>query len=156
MTLSKGFTLIELVMTIVIIGVIAVVAAPKLQLDGFSLRGASQDLVKAIRYTQMQSMNHSGANHYQIQLNGSGFTITQQGVSITDPITGAADYSQDSQLWSGVSSNSTATISFNSRGTPCLSPAPCATPATTNSTITLTKGGDSVIVTLERWTGYAY
>lgn len=153
---SKGFTLVELVMVIVIIGVLAVVAAPRLQLDGFSLRGASQDLIKAIRYAQMQSMTHSGATHYQIVIDGSGFTVSQGGTAITDPVTGAASYTQDAQFWSGVNPTSTATISFNSRGTPCLSAAPCTTEATANTAIILTKGSDTVTVTVERWTGYAH
>lgn len=154
-----GFTIIELVMVMVLIGILAIVAVPRLgNLGSYTLLSAAQDLVAAIRYAQQQSMSNSGANNFQIAVNGTGYTVTQNLTAITNPLTGSTGYTEDSSAWDGVSITAgTGTISFNSRGMPTCSDglADCSLPGDTNVTITLNKGGETTSVSIERYTGYA-
>jgi MSHA pilin protein MshC len=54
---QSGFTLVELVTVIVIIGIIAVVAAPKFfSAQGFSERGYFDEVASALRYAQKLSV----------------------------------------------------------------------------------------------------
>lgn len=140
MNRSSGFTLVELVLTIIIVGIIAIYALPRMNPNAFDARVAAQDLVEAIRYTQQQSMAHSGTAHFEITVGGSGFTVTQNGANITNPLTGANSYTQ---VWNGVAITSgTGTITFDSRGRP-----------DTSATINV---NNTVTVLVEPFTGYAH
>lgn len=140
---ESGFTLIELVMVMVIVGVMSAVAISKYNRNTFDVGAASGELVQAIRYTQDKSMSHSGATNYQIDITGTGYTVTQGGVSIPHPITGVGNYSK---TWSDISLDTPATLIFDAYGNPGLD-APL--------TITLSKGSDSDSVTVENVTGFA-
>lgn len=139
---QRGFTLIELVMVIVIMGALSAVAIGKFSRDAFDVAAASGELVQAIRYAQNKSMNHSGATNYQIDITGTGYTVTQGGVDIKHPVEGTLGYSK---TWFDISLDTTTTISFNAYGDPGLV-APL--------TITLSKGTDSDAVTIENVTGF--
>lgn len=147
--------MIELVMVIVLIGILAVVAAPRLGDQAvYDLDRATHELIEAIRYAQAQSMVHSGANPFQIAITTSGYTVTQSGVAITNPLDGTAGYTNDATEWAGVTISATQTISFNSRGMPTCTTA-CSTPGDTSVTLSLTKSGNNASITIEKFTGYA-
>lgn len=155
----RGFSLVELIMVMILVGILAVMAVPLLSnIAGYTLHSAAHDLIEAIRYAQQQSMTHSGANPFQIQITGAGFTVSQSGTAIINPITGNSGYSQDSAVWNGVSiTSTTGTIAFDYRGLPSCSagfPA-CSLSGDSNITVTLQKGSNTLSITLERFTGYA-
>ena len=153
----NGFTMIELIMVIVLVGILAVVAAPKLgSLEAYNVHRASYDLLEAIRYAQEQSMINSGANDFQIAISGTGYTVTQSGTSISNPLTGASGYTQDASEWSGISLSGGQTISFDHRGIPSCSATACSDPGDTSATITLSKSGETASITIEKFTGYAH
>jgi MSHA pilin protein MshC len=154
-TKQQGFSLVELVMVMILIGILAAVAIPRLgSLSAYSLTSATADLVEALRYAQQQSMSHSGAAHFRVSISGTGFSVQQGGASVTSPLTGNA-YTEDASVWSGVTS-AAGTITFDSRGRPtCGGFAACTLPTDSNLTITLQKNGESSSVMLERYTGYA-
>lgn len=166
MTSNRGFTLVELVMVIFILGLISVYAMPRMgSLNIYSLQRSAQDLVEAVRYTQTMSMNHSGDPLYQITLTGGGFTVYQDlngdnsfngGEEITNPIDGSGSYTAAAGEWAGISFAQTGIISFDSRGMPtCYGAyAPCSTPSNADITITLSMT-DTLGVTIEAYTGYA-
>lgn len=139
---QSGFTLIEMVMVIVIMGSLSAVAFSKFNRDTFDVVVASGELVQAIRYAQDKSMNHSGASNYQVAISGTGYTVTQAGAAIPHPVTGAASYSK---TWSDITLDTTATIVFDAYGNPGLVSA---------MTITLTKNTDTDSVTIENVTGF--
>lgn len=139
---QSGFTLIEMIMVIVIMGALAVLAMGKFNRDSFDVVAASGELVQAIRYAQDKSMSNSGATNYQIEITGAGYEVKQGGSSITNPVDGSAGYTNS---WSGIALDTTTTVIFDAYGNPGL-----ATPLT----ITLSKGTGSDSVTVENVTGF--
>ncbi len=140
---QRDFTMMELVMVIVIMGALSAVAFSRMNSSYFEVAAAAGELVQAIRFTQDKSMSHSGAANYQIAISSSGYEVTQAGTPVVNPVTGSSPFIQS---WSGVSLDTTTTIVFNAYGDPGL-----AAPVT----ITLSKGGDSIAVTVENVTGFA-
>lgn len=139
---QQGFTLIELIMVIVIMGALSAVAISKFNRNAFDVVAASGELVQAIRYAQDKSMSHSGATNYQIAITGTGYTVTQGGSAIVHPVDGTVGYSK---TWTDMALDTTTTITFDAYGNPGLG-APL--------TITLSKGADSDTVTVENVTGF--
>ena len=152
---QRGFTLVELVTVMVLLGILSVYAVARFDPDPFDVSAAADELVEAVRYTQQMAMSHSGidadgdgnADNYRITITAGGYSITLEdsdsSANVRDPVTGAVSFSES---WSGVALNPTVTINFNSRGRPDLA---------ANATITLSKGGDAQTVTIEQTTGFA-
>ena len=53
---DDGFTLIELVVTMIIVGVLAVVAMPKLNTNTFDTTGFYQEVISSVRYAQKEAV----------------------------------------------------------------------------------------------------
>ncbi|SCZ65168.1 prepilin-type N-terminal cleavage/methylation domain-containing protein [Thiohalomonas denitrificans] len=156
-----GFTLVELIIIVILLGILAVYAAPRLGgLSSYTLAASRSELLEAIRYAQeasMASVDHQyqidtgGANKYRVR----AYDLDNNNYSnVTSPLTGSSPFVADSGDWSGVSA-SVLTLSFDSRGYPCANVAPCTTPMTTTRTITVSSGGSRTI-TIEPITGFAY
>ncbi len=155
MTAQRGFTLVELILVIVIVGVLAVYAAPRFDRDAFDVASAADELIEAIRYTQEMAMSHSGIDddgdgnpdNYRITLSGGGYTVSlvdsNSTTNVPNPVTNAASYTES---WSGISLGPATTINFDSRGRPDLG---------ADVTITLSRSGESATVDIERATGFA-
>ena len=146
---ARGFTLVELVTVLVIVGALAVTAVARFNPGTFEARAAADELVAALRYAQEKSMTNTGAPPFQIQVTGSGYSVTQNGVAIPHPVTGAAGYTSS---WSNVSVSPTATISFDGYGEPTLL---AGAWSGNQLSFTVTVGSESSGVTLERVTGFA-
>jgi MSHA pilin protein MshC len=139
---QTGFTLIEMIMVIVIAGALAAVAIPKFDRSPFDVEAAAGELIQAIRYAQGKSMTDVDNNKYQISITANSYTVSQNGVDITHPITQAASFSK---TWSDISISSAATIVFDGYGEP-----------NAGASFTLSKGANSKTVTVEAVTGFAH
>jgi prepilin-type N-terminal cleavage/methylation domain-containing protein len=100
---SKGFTLIELIMVIVLISILAVSVVPKfMDTSAISLVGAAAVVVADIRYTQELAMSTHAPKTITFTTNDTFYTVV----------------SQTMNLPSRVSISSGATFTFNSLGEP--------------------------------------
>ena len=165
-----GFTLVELVMTIIIVGIMAVYAVPRLgSLATYDLTNAANELVEAIRFAQESSMlrvdsgyqivTNDGSSDYRVQecayANTTPVTCTTTS-DINSPISSSSSYIQDGEIWNKISANGLS-FSFDTRGYPCNAVAPCTAHMTVAQTITLTHtSGETTTVTIEPISGYAY
>ena len=149
---SKGFTLIELALIIVVLGILASSALPKFfELSGYQQRGFFDDTLNAIRYAQKLAVAtgcnvqfSTASNQYTLKRPGasdrslcSSSTASDFTQAVPRPGSGEASY-QGSQ--SGVSI-SNVTLYFNAQGT-----------ASSNATITLANRQ----ITVVKNTGFVY
>ena len=167
MRTARGFTLVELVMVIILIGIIAAYAAPRFDRDGFEVRNASGEVIEAIRYAQTLALQHSGLpdddgdtnqDFYTFQVAGNGYTVaigdsnTTHG-NVSNPMSGAASYTQSWAAGEVALATTTANIYFNSRGEPVNS---AGNSLAADTTITVTVGGESDTLTVEQLSGFVH
>jgi len=147
----RGFTLVELVMVIVIMGSLSAYAASKFDIGTFEAAAVTTELVSAIRYAQEKSMSNTepGMGNYQVAINGGGYVVTQAGNPISNPVTGVAPYQS---TWSNVTLTPTGVVAFDGYGAPTLT-APLVFGGN-QEIITVTVGADSETVTVEQVTGF--
>ncbi len=141
--MQTGFSLIELIMVIVIMGALSAVAMTRFDRSTFEAQAAAGELIQAIRYAQEKSMTNTGAPNYQIQILNNGYNVTQNAVAITHPIEGTVGYTRN---WANITIAPIATIIFDGYGNPALG-GPMI--------FTVTQGASSATVTVEDVTGFA-
>jgi Tfp pilus assembly protein FimT len=146
-----GFTIVELVVILLVIGIVAVFVAPNLSSTGITLPAAATRLAETIRFTQNLSM--SRGQRYRINFTGSSYQITDMsGVAIIQPMTNSTAATTITPITlSGFNPPLTnGYVAFDSRGVPYVS----ATAAlASTATITMTSGSDTATVVISPETG---
>ena len=121
---KNGFALIEVIMVIILIGIMAAYAIPKLNLDKFRAQGFEQQVMATIRYGQKQAIG-TGCE-FNVSITATSCTLQWNGTpggigclaatSVVNPATGQTNFCDNS------SPNSTAdlpsTIRFDNIGRP--------------------------------------
>jgi len=130
---SRGFTMIELVMVIVIIGILAVVVAPRINIGASSVSTGAELVASDITLTQLEAMSR----HKQITISVTSGTQTYT--------YGNGRTRNLGEINAGLTVSSATPITFNSLGEPVGT--------TTAKTITLASGTSTKTVTVLPYTG---
>lgn len=92
---ARGFTIIELVTVLVIVGALAVFVVPRLNPEGFDRYGFRQELLSAARYAQKTAMASgcevelavsAGADTVALNYRAGGDDTSCGGGGFTDPV----------------------------------------------------------------------
>ena len=127
---SRGFTIVEIIMVVVLIGILAVSVVPKfMDTSAISLQGGAAMVRADIRYTQELAMSTHAPKTITFTTNDTYYTVV----------------SQTMNLPSRVSISSGATFTFNSLGEP--------TAGGGSSVQITTVGGSTKTITVESYTG---
>ena len=83
---AQGFSLVELVTVIILLGVLSVTVLPKLSSrDGFSEIALRDQLVSSFRYAQQRAMYDHSGNCYRLNIDSNGLGPQRNNVYL-DPI----------------------------------------------------------------------
>ena len=148
---ERGFTLRELLIVMVLVGIISAIALPRMGNDPVMLSTQVDQLAGDIRYVQALAMTQG--QRYRINLTATGYTLTLAdagGTLVPHPVTGSTAQTN----WnSGVTVAPAPTlVAFDGRGIPYTDNIATIALAAT-FTITLSKGGTNQSVTITPQTG---
>ena len=88
---QTGFTLVELVMVIVLLGTLSAVALPKFfEKNSYAERAFFDDTLNAVRYAQKLAVA-TGCN-VQFSISSNSYTLTRQGTSSSTSCPGGSTY----------------------------------------------------------------
>jgi len=142
---QSGFTLTELVLILVLVGILAAFVAPRLNIEGFERQAFGLGLLDALRYAQKTAMGsgchvqatvNAAADTYSLSYTGAGGSACGTSASpVTHPTQGGA-FNGSGPIDSG------GTVVFDGRGE-------------TASGLTIALAGGRVI-TVEAGTGYVH
>lgn len=147
-----GFSLFELVMVITIVGVLAVVALPRLtNASAVTVPAEAARLAASIRYTQGLAM--SRGQRYRINFTANTYQITDMaGAAIVQPLTASTAPVSVSPATLGGYDPPLAGgyVAFDTRGVPYVSP---TAPLAGSATITVASGVDAASIVVAPETG---
>lgn len=158
---ERGFTLMELVIVMVITGVLAVVAVPKLfDKSEFAARGGRDFIGSTLRYAQKSAV--AMRRNVCISVTGSALAATYAsatgsgqscvaGNALVNPANGLAYADPANALPGGATVAGSASLVFDATGRPLSAP---ATPLA--SALTITVNGYALPVTIEPETGLVH
>ena len=150
---ASGFTVLELALVLVIVGVLAVFAAPRMfTAQSITLPAVAAQVAASIRYTQSLAM--SRGQRYRINFAAGAYQITDMGgAPIVQPLTAStAAVSVSPATLTGFNPPLTAGyVAFDGKGQPYVS---ATTPLAGTATITLTAGTEVATVRILPETGH--
>jgi len=161
-SLERGFTLGELLIVIVLVGIISAIAVPRMSNDPLVVATQAEQLAADIRYAQSLAMTQaataSAQARYRINfVSASTYTFTRaDGTAVPHPSTGST---AATSLSSGVTMTLPPTglanslVGFDGRGIPYTDAAVSAAALGATATITLTKNAYVRTVTVAPQTG---
>jgi len=150
----RGFTLIELAITLLVVGTIAVVISISWPSFTINLNAQAELLADDIRYAQNLSLSKS-ERHRLVKTSANSYQITNSvGTPVVMP-TGSSTVTLGSGISFGAISNlPNNLIVFDSKGVPYVDTGNPGTPLSTMATITLAASGNTKIISIYPETGW--
>jgi MSHA pilin protein MshC len=149
---AKGFTLIELIMVMVLLGVLAAIASMRMPGDGINVSAQAEQLASDIRYTQSLAM--SRGQRFRINFAAGSYQITDISGTVAQvhPGTGqTAAVDLAPAVLSGYNPPFTNSyLAFDSLGVPYTD---TTIAQAVLATLTLTSGGEAITVRVAPQTG---
>jgi len=152
---ESGFTLVELVVTLLILGVLAALIAPRSPTDQFVLSAASERLKADIRYLQTLSMTQGGRHQMMMTISSSPVTyqfMLTSGVVVAHPVTGNSPATVDAPISVVLGNLPDRVLAFDGLGSPYTN-ALATTQLTSAASIQLSLNGASRTLTIQPQTG---
>ena len=141
---SLGFTLIEVIAVLVVLGIIAAVAFSRLTASGTELYTERDILKSNLRFVQFKALsnNDNAATTWGISFSGGSYTLQRNGATaaISFPSEGSAKHT----LSGGVTLTAQASVTYDFWGSP----------GAADIGITLTQGGETTSFTITGTTGF--
>jgi len=160
-SMNRGFSLIELIMVLTLVGVLAFIAWPRLSQNTLELSSQAEQVASDIRYAQSLSMTRGAAlgsqGRYCIVFTATGYQFRQNNNSYATPCSIAVNHPATGSSTAIVLSGSTAVsttnltggyIEFDTKGQPTN-----FTAAGTDATVILTATGGPRTVVISPVTG---
>jgi prepilin-type N-terminal cleavage/methylation domain-containing protein len=151
---SRGFTLIEVLIVLLIMGIISVAVMPKWTGTGTNVNYEARRVLNDIRYAQGMSIT-TGQRYRWVKLSSTTYQITDQsGTAIILP-SGVSTLTLSGGATIGTLSNlPNSLIAFNSQGIPYTTTALPGTALAATASIPISGGGITRTIQISPETGY--
>lgn len=152
-TTQQGFTLIELIIVILILGVLGTFVSIQNPRASINLGAEAKQLASDIRYTQALAMT-KGERYYLQKLSSSSYQIiSASGTPVIMP-TGSTAVTLDSGTAFGSFTNlPNNLIAFDGKGTPYTTSSSPGTALASTASMPVTNGTDTITVSITAQTG---
>ena len=149
----RGFTLVELVIIIMIVGIISVIAIPKWQNNSMGLEYEARRILNDIRFTQAMSMT-SGQRYRWVMVSSSTYSVLNEaGTAMLLP-SGSTVATLSRTTIGALTNLPNSLIAFDSQGTPYTTSTFPGTALASTASINLSASGSTRVIQISAGTGY--
>lgn len=151
---QRGFTLLELVMILMIIGILAVAVTPNKLDSPIRLRYEARRVLNDIRYVQLLSMT-TGLRYRWVQTSTTSYQLVNQtGTAINLPSGGTTLTLASGVSFGTLTNLPSSLVAFDSFGVPYTTSSIPGTALTSAATIPLVSSSQTTTITITPPTGY--